>query len=567
MNILLVGNPNVGKSTLFSRMTGVNVSVSNYPGTTVEYKEGYIKVGEETDRVIDVPGVYSLDAMNKAEKVATSMISDGDIIVNVVDATNLERNLNLTLQLMEQGLPVVVALNFWNETKHRGIDIKLKLLREMLGIPVVPVVAITGEGVKNLVKNLSNPPARPPENGYTHDERWKRVGEIVEQVQTIHRKKHTILERIEDLTIQPTTGLFIAVLVLFTVFMLVRFIGEGLIAYVMDPLFELYRPLIEGFAAYLGPGLLRDLLVGTNYTGSVDFVSSLGMLTAGLYLPLGLILPYIIAFYMMLGALEDIGYLPRLSALLDTLLHKVGMHGVAIIPMMLSMGCNVPGALGARILETKRQRFIAITLMAVAIPCMAQTAMVIGLLAPHGVIPLSIVFGTIFLVWVAIGMILNIFMSGPIPETFLEITRYRMPHMKILLKKLYWRVRGFLMEAVPYMFLGVLIANLLFMSGLIDLLGMIARPVVEVILGLPKESVASLLVGIFRKDVAVGMLLPLGLTVKQLIIASVVLIMYFPCLATFMVILKELGTLDTLKAAGIMITSTLIVGGGLNLIL
>ncbi len=565
MKILLVGNPNVGKSALFSRLTGVDVIISNYAGTTVEYKKGMMKLGKEDAEVIDVPGIYSLESSSKAEKVAIDMIKEGDVVINVVDVTNLERNLYLTMQLLEKNIPVIVALNFWNETDHRGIDINLNELGKLLDVPVIPTVAITAEGVKELVKNIKN--AKRHSLKHTDKERWIKIGNIIKQTQTITDKQHTFLQRLEDLSIHPSTGIPIAIIIMLLIFFIIRFIGEGLIGYIFDPLFGLYLPLMQKLSSFLGQGFLHDLLIGRLINGEIDFLQSMGILTTGLFVPIAMVLPYVFAFYLVLSILEDSGYLPRLSTLVDTIMHKLGLHGLAIIPMMLGAGCNVPGVLGARILESKRQRFIAITLTSIAIPCMAQTAMIYGLLGRYGIEGLGIVFIALVSVWIILGLILNRLIKGNTPETFIEITPYRMPKAKILTKKLWWRIKGFMKEAIPYMLLGVLIVNMLYILGVIDITAKIASPIVSGIFGLPKEAVASLLIGFLRKDIAVGMLLPLGLTMKQLIIASVVLTMYFPCIATFVIIFKEMGLKDTIKSTLIMISSTLVVGSVLNLIL
>ncbi|MHC1585257.1 MAG: FeoB small GTPase domain-containing protein, partial [Candidatus Syntropharchaeia archaeon] len=178
--ILLMGNPNVGKSAVFSRITGVNVAISNYPGTTVEFKKGTSRFGDEKVEVIDVPGIYTLDPTSKAEEVAVELLKKGDIIMNIVDATNLERGLYLTLQLAETGIPMIMALNMWDEARHRGIEIDVKRLEEILGIPVIPTVAITGEGIKELV---SAKPSKTSHSGRTEDERWSEVGRIIKEVQ------------------------------------------------------------------------------------------------------------------------------------------------------------------------------------------------------------------------------------------------------------------------------------------------------------------------------------------------------------------------------------------------
>lgn len=566
MKILLMGNPNVGKSAIFSRLTGVDVMVSNYPGTTIELKKGKMKLKDHLAEVIDVPGTYTLEPTSKAEEVAVSMLEEGDLVINVVDATNLERNLYLTLQLLERNIPVIVILNFWDEIRHLGIYIDAKKLETHLDVPIVPTVAVTGEGIKELASRLHE--AKTHANIYDEDSRWSEIGKIIKEVQKITPKKHTFLENLEDMSIKPLTGIPIMLSILALVFLAVRFVGENLIAYLFDPLFELYLPVMTGLSNMLGKGgVIHDILVGTLIEGKIDYIQSMGLLTTGLYVPLAMVLPYVFAFYLVLGILEDSGYLPRLATLVDTVLHKLGMHGLAIIPMLLGFGCNVPGALSTRILETKKQRFIAATLMAIAVPCMAQTAMVFVLLGPYGIKGFGIYFLTLFIVWLTLGFLLNKGLKGETPETFMEIPPYRIPYLGSLAKKLWMRMWSFLTEAIPFVLLGVLIVNILYVFGIIEWISEAAAPVIVGILGLPKEAVASLIVGFLRKDVAVGMLLPLGLDMGQLIVASVVLTMYFPCVATFVVLFKELGAKDLIKATTIMIVSSLLVGGILNVLL
>jgi ferrous iron transport protein B len=570
MKILLMGNPNVGKSVVFNRLTGANVIASNYPGTTVEFTKGNMKIGAEHVELIDVPGTYTLQPTCKAEEIAVEMLNerkDGDIVINVVEATNLERSLNLTLQLLKRKVPVIVALNFWDETKHRGISIDDKKLEEILGVPCVPTCAVTGEGVNRLVERIKD--AKLSGYEYEDKERWHKVGNIVDKVQRVTHRHHTLLERLGDASVRPITGLPMAIIVLFLAFKIIRFIGEGLIGYVGEPVFEnLWAPLMMKLSFLMGSeGFIHDILIGKLIDGEVDFMQSFGLLTTGLFVPLGAVLPYVFAFYVVLSFLEDLGYLPRLAVMVDTLMHRLGLHGFAIVPMMLGLGCNVPGALATRILETRRERFIAATILAIAVPCAALQAMIVGLVGEHGMGNLAIIYGTLFAVWVLLGVIFNRVLKGESPEIFIEIPPYRIPYMRGLSKKIWIRIKWFLKEAIPFVLLGVLLVNLLYTFGIIQFLGKIAAPVVTRVLGLPAEAIGALIVGFLRKDVAVGMLIPLGLTVKQLIIASVVLAMYFPCVATFTTLVKELGVVDMLKSAGIMIISSLVVGGLLNLIL
>jgi len=563
-----MGNPNVGKSAFFSRLTGIHVIASNYPGTTVSYTRGFMKLAGETVEVIDVPGTYTLEPTTEAEEIASQMLTTGDIVINVVDATNLERNLYLTLQLLEKEIPVVVALNMWDDTEHRGIHINLSRLEEFLGVPVVPTVAVTGQGISELVKCIDKATS-PDAPLRSRDERWAAIGDIIDQVQSITHRHHTRLEHLADASVKPLTGIIIAIGVLSVAFLAVRFIGESLIGYVLDPLFNnLWAPVILRLSDLLGTtGFLHDILIGEIVGGEVDFIESFGLLTTGLYVPFAMVLPYIISFYLLLGLLEDVGYLPRLAVLMDTIMHRLGLHGYAIIPTMLGFGCNVPAILATRILESKRERFIAATLISIAIPCVALQAMIFGLVGQHGVQYIAIVYGTLFLVWVALGIILNRLVKGFSPELLIEIPPYRLPPWRTVLQKLWMRAYGFLVEAIPIILAAVLVINILNVFGVFNAIANFTAPVVTGLLGLPEEAVTALVIGFLRKDVALGMLAPLALSAEQLVIGSVVLAMSFPCIATFVVLVRELGIVDMLKAAAIMITVALLTGGILNLIL
>lgn len=559
VKVLLMGNPNVGKSVVFSRLTGVNVVSSNYPGTTVEFTRGTARIAGEKVEIIDVPGTYSLEPTSKAEEVAQEMLKTEtpDVIVDVVDATALERNLYLTLQLLEEGAPVVLVLNMWDAARRKGITIEVEELSHMLGIPVIPTVAVTGEGIKHLVDTLPGvgmPPACEPRSD---DEKWKFMGEITKRVQKIEHKHPSLLEKLEDASIKPLTGIFIALAVIYVSFTVVRFMGEGLIT-VIEPVFtDYYGPAITSVVEQVFPsGIIHDLLIGH----TPDFVESFGLLTTGLYVPLAMVLPYVLSFYLVLGILEDVGYLPRLAVLVDNLMHKLGLHGSSIICMILGLGCNVPGVLSTRILETRRERFIAVTLMAVSIPCMAQNAVIIGLVGKHGIFYLALVYGTLLCVYVVVGLLLNKVLKGESPELFLEIPDYHIPNVSVLLKKTWMRIRGFIMEAIPFVLLGVLIVNVLYILGIIDFLANFFAPVLERLLGLPRDAIVALMIGFLRKDVAVGMLEPLNLQPQQLVVACTVLTLYFPCIATFAVLLRELRVKDTAKAVAIMIITAITVG-------
>ncbi|MFH1970651.1 MAG: ferrous iron transporter B, partial [Verrucomicrobiota bacterium] len=503
--IVLIGDPNVGKSVLFSRLTGVDVIASNYPGTTVDYTKGRMNLHGEPVKILDAPGTYSLEATNKAEEVAVSLLDQADVIVNVVDATSLERCLLLTVELLEKRKPVIVALNMWDEAQHLGIHIDVHELENILRVPVVPTVAITAEGIKDLVRRLDEAriSERPRLEG--EDQVWTEVGHIVRKVQTVAHRHHTFRDRLADATVKSGTGWLAALGVLFALFWLVRLVGEGLIRYGVEPVFDLYRVPVAALSGWLGPGLLHNILVGTLIDGHVDYVQSMGILTTGLFVPFGMVLPYIIAFYLALALLEDTGYLPRLATVTDNVFHKLGLHGHGIIPVLLGLGCNVPGVLSARTLETRKQRFIAATLVSVTVPCMAQSAMIFGVLGPHGARYILLVYGTLSAVFILLGLVLNKTAHGECPELFLDIPPYRRPSLLAVTKKTWMRVRWFVTEAVPFLFLGILTVGVLNALGVINYLARPLAPFMQGWFGLPGAAVPALLAGFLRKDLAVGM--------------------------------------------------------------
>lgn len=567
--LLLIGNPNVGKSALFTRITGVHALSSNYPGTTVGFLEGWLRRKDETWRVIDVPGAYTLMPTNEAEEVAERMVNEGaDVAIIVLDATALERNLFLAFQVMERQIPAVIALNMMDEARHKGIDIDAEKLEELLHVPVVSTVAVSGEGISRLLDRL--PEARPVQDTpLSKEEKWTAIGKIIEEVQKVHHRHHTFLDKLEDASVDSFWGLLIGVAVIAGSFTAIRFVGEGLIDIFLDPLFErFWRPLAMGASKLLGGGgTLHDILVGRLFDGTIDFEQSFGLLTTGLYVPVVMVMPYVLSFYAVLSFLEDFGYLPRLAVIFDALLHKMGLHGFAIVPALLGLGCNVPGILATRVLDSPRERFIAATLISVAIPCASLQAMIIGTVGALGVRWVAVVYITLFLSWVILGRLLHALMPGFSPELIVEIPPYRIPSFKAMAFKLWLRISGFILEAIPLVLGGIFLISLLDVTGLTDLLSRMLAPVFRGLLGLPTEAAAPIFLGILRKDVALGMLGTLGLSPTQLVVATVTLAMTFPCIATFIVLWKELGGKRLLASLAIMIAAALTAGMAVRLVL
>lgn len=566
--ILLMGSPNVGKSVIFSRLTGINVVTSNYSGTTVEFTRGHLKLEEETAEVIDVPGTYTLDPSVPVEEVAVKMLDEAtrqkeNVVVNVVDATNLERNLNLTLQLLKRNVPLVVALNMWDEAGHIGVSIDAEKLEKLLGVPVVPTVAITGEGIKKLVEAISR--AKKVAYSFEDCEKWQRIGQIVEQVQVVKHRHHTFLERLSDFTLKPVSGILFALFVLWVTFRIVRLIGEGLTNGLLDPVFKnLYLPLVTGWVNQILPvKFIHDLLLGT----TADPLGSFGLLSAGLYIPLVVVLPYLFSFYLALSFLEDLGYLPRLAILLDNIFHRLGLHGYSSIPIILGLGCKVPAILATRVLETKREKIIVTALILMSAPCMPQTAMIASIMAPHGVNYLFLIFGILFFVAINTSFLLNKLLKGETPELLCEIPPYRIPKFSVLFRKVWLRLSSFIKEAVPLIVLGIFFIGVLDILGVIRLVSRALGGPLQFVLGLPADTVFVVITGFLRKDVSIALLQSLNLSSKQTVVACVFLVLYLPCISTSFVMGRELGWKSALKLVAILLVTALLVGGMLNLLL
>jgi ferrous iron transport protein B len=348
------------------------------------------------------------------------------------------------------------------------------------------------------------------------------------------------------------------------VFWAIRAVGEGLINHALDPLFRhAWLPLATSALSGLADGgFAKTLLLGATPAPMESF----GLLTTGLYIPFVTVLPYIISFYAALGVLEDIGYLPRLAILLDSSMHRLGLHGYGTIPLMLGLGCKVPAILATRVLETRRERVVATALTLGLAPCMPQTAMIFSLLAPYPAKYTLAVFAAVAAAGIASSLALSRLLKGETPELFLEIPPYQTPCAPMLAKKLYFRIKDFLTEAVPMIVVGVLIINLMDMGGVLKALSGFFKPVVTGLLGLPADTVSVMTLGFLRKDVSIAMLAPFSLPPGSIVVASVFLSLYLPCLGAFMVTARELGARDAAKVFAMNFVSALLVASALNLL-
>ncbi len=569
--LLLTGNPNVGKSVVFSRLTGLDALSSNYPGTTVEFLSGTARFRGERFQVIDVPGAYSLSAASPAESVACRIIESSPeaVVVHVIDATNLERNLLFALQMIERSRRLVLLLNKRDLAALRGISIDAEGLGRRLGVPVVPFVAVTGEGLRELERavlgQLHGDPPRPASVPAGDDGKWQLIGELSRQMQTISHKHPGFTERLAELSIRPATGIPMALGALAVSFFAVRVVAEGVIHCLLEPVFQhLYLPLVLRMAELVsGWPAVSVFLVGAG-KGPMD---SFGVLTTGVYIPFVAVLPYLAAFYFVLGYLEDLGYLPRLAVILDRGLHSLGLHGYGAIPMILGLGCKVPGLLATRVLETPRERIIAMTLTLLIAPCLPQSAMILSQVGRFGIIYVLAVFGTIALVGIAAGMLLHRMMKGDCPELFVEIPPYQWPRLGMLTHKTWLRVRGFLCEAVPLIAAGVALVGACDALGLLRAVSEACGPAMVRLFGLPAEIAPLMVLGFLRKDVSIALLATFHLGAGQAVVASVFLTLYLPCFASLSVLVREAGLKQALAIAALNLAFAVTAAGVLHLLI
>jgi ferrous iron transport protein B len=601
--VALIGNPNTGKSCLFNQLTTADAIVSNYSGTTVEILEGKTAVGDRILQVVDLPGVYNLGSSSDDEKVTTDYIVEKKpaVIVNVVDATILERNLYLTLQLLELQSPMVIALNFYEELEDEGISVDYQNLSALLGVPVVPIDALRGAGIPELVKEIDaimqgglnfnyyqvkyddhiekaidrikeiieeeNIPKRAAAINLLEgdDVEWQktrhkeRIRYVIEELSREHalnteiaRERHgqaaLIAQKImikgkprrhfkdflDRFTTEPLTGIISLVVIMGVIFLSLFSLGNYLSG-LLGKWYELFitnptAPLIRAVPSPILQTIFNWGLQGIN---------------AGLQIAL----PYIFVFYLVLGALEDTGYLPRMAYLLDRLMHKMRLHGNAIIPMMLGFGCSVPAVLATRILPDKKDRILTSILICM-IPCSARTAVIIGAVGKFiGAGYALLVYLIVLLLMFTVGYILGRLLPGESVGLIMEMPPYRLPQLKNVLRKTWLRLKDFIWIAFPLIIIGSVVLGLLKAYGLLDIIARPFSPVINGWLMLPTVAGITLIYGILRKEMALELLFVLGgsttllnfMSPLQIFIFALVVALYFPCIGTFAVLKHEFG--------------------------
>ena len=608
--IALTGQPNVGKSLLFNRLTGSRVAVSNYPGTTVAIDRGQMTLGQDTYDLWDLPGMYSLLPITEEERVAKMSLLENkpEYVLHVVDARNLTRMLPMALELSETGLNVILVVNMMDEAEKAGIRIDKDQLSRETGLPVVPTVAVTGKGMNQILSHILNyrrvnhqnvigfePEIEEGLNGicdilkgsYTFHSRSiaqmllqqdsdahqlvkqkdtenhetirqiiqstaKRVSEsliyrmkiriheeaerISREVTTEVRKKRFHLgEKLSTLMTRPLTGVPIMLGILYLVFYkFVGVFGAGTIVDLIEgKLFGQYiNPAIaDGVKSLTSSEVLRQLIIG-------DY----GLVTLGFTYAIAIIMPVVGTFFFAFSIIEDTGYLPRLSLLIDRVFKKIGLSGRAVIPMVLGLGCDTMATITTRTQETKRERVIATLLLALAIPCSAQLGVIFALLAPF---PNALLVWTLVIIgnFLLVGFLVSKVMPGQKPTFFMELPPLRVPRLGNVLSKTYTRIIWYLKEVFPLFIIASVAVWLLQITGVFPYILKGLEPLVNSI-GLPDNTSDVFLFGFFRRDYGAAGLYEMRemLTANQLTIAAVVLTLFVPCIAQLMVMFKERGT-------------------------
>ncbi len=617
IKVALVGNPTVGKSSLFSRLTGIGVIISNYPGTTVEVAHGRVTHDGTTLDLSDLPGVYSLDTMNAEERTVLDFLKDEkpDVILNVVDATRLERNLYLTLEVLELGLPVVVALNMVEEAHAMGMDIDAEALSRILGVPVIPTYIHRGAGLDELTHALFHPRMGKPRltrydrhiEGFlkqlmgmqlglrryeairllsgtalheypegvrtaaglmrkdieeTHDEpiaeilagnRYAEAGLIAKGVV---RKRPasgaTLRERVDDLLMNPLSGFLILAFSILGMLLIVFFVG-GFLEDLIVRNFEVL--IIVPVADALAPYPLAQIVV--KYT------------LIGIQAGLGIVVPYIMMFYLLMSVLENSGYLTRAAFLLDEVMHRLRLHGRAMIPLILGFGCSVPAIMSTKALQTKRERIVT-SAMVCMVPCSARSIVIMGLVATFVSIPAALsIYLLMLLVTIAIGFVLGRLVKGEETGFVMEMVPLRVPRLKDVVEKTWMQMKEFVYVAFPMLIIGSAVLGVLQYGGVLAVANDLLAPVTAGILGLPPYTATALLFGILRKEMALETLavlagtaqFNLALTPLQMYVFGVFTTIYMPCIATVTMLSRVVGLKDTILITGLTFLLAIVISG------
>ncbi|MBI4949006.1 MAG: ferrous iron transport protein B [Deltaproteobacteria bacterium] len=571
--LVLVGNPNVGKSVIFGALTGRYATVSNYPGTTVEVSRGTARIGGRKQGIIDSPGVNSLVPMSEDEKVTRDILLNENIgsALQVMDSKNLRRSLLITLQLVEMNLPVTLALNMYDEAGERGISVDIEKLSKTLGLAVVPTIAtqrwnldklsdafhhrahsesavkypeIIEDGIRRIEALL--PKARisarsiaimllsgdPTLSGWVDKNAPGRAGEIEDirsGVQTrfadpvgyiINRVRlKTVDAIVSDVVTQEKLGKS----KLSTVIGSLSMHPVWGIPILLAVLFLMYE-----FVGVLGAGVSVNFFETTIFKGFVNpwaervvalvfpsglihdlIVGQYGIVTMAFTYAIAIVLPIVGFFFIFFSFLEDSGYLPRLAVMVDKIFKLMGLNGKAVLPMVLGLGCDTMATMTTRILETKKERVIVTLLLALGVPCSAQLGVILGMLGAVSFYATLWWAGVVVIVMFIVGLLASKVLPGESSDFILEIPPMRMPQMSNIALKTLVRVEWYLKEAVPLFILGTLVLFTLDKTHALKYLEAAGSPIIVNFLNLPIESTQAFIIGFLRRDYGAAGLLVL----------------------------------------------------------
>lgn len=557
MRFALIGQPNCGKSTLFNQVAGYKAETGNFSGTTVTFIESKVRLNGKVVQLADLPGTFTLRGTNPAEAEVMRFINshEVDAIINVVDATHLTQSLELTLELLSVPRPLVIAMNMMDEASRLGLHIDGQALTAKLGVPVLPLVASRGHGVKALfLTTLKTAGEVIP----VHDqvllreddfERHKLAGELADSIITRGKRRVSWRDQLDDILLHPLWGYVALVVILGIFFQIVYGLGKIIEA-----------PLLAVFTS------IGNLVA--NLFGSSSFWAQLSTgLIQGVSGGVAIVLPYLVPFLFGLGILEDIGYLPRIAFLMDGLMHRLGLHGKAIVPFILGYGCNVPAVMSTRILEERKDRIIASTL-AVLVPCAARLSIVFGLVAFYmgPLWALAIYLFNMFII-ALMGRVLTRLLPEDTPGMILEMPQYRVPTMRNVLNKTWFRVHEFIVEAWPLLIIGSAVLASLVYFKLTPSIDWVVRPITWS-LGLPAQTGVPLIFGVLRKELSLIMLrqalgvndFSAALSPLQMLTFTVFVVFYIPCLATLSALKRELGWRAMLAVSALTVVVALAAG-------
>jgi len=640
--IALVGNPNVGKSTIFNHVTGSEVVTAHYPGKSPDVNVAETVIAERPVTIIDLPGTYGLGGTAEEQWVARRSLLDvrPDAVALVLDATNLSRNLVLALEVIDLGLPVVLGVNLTDEAARAGIHVDVDLLHALLGTTVVATVAVDGVGIAELMKAALDAAGQPAsEARHTYSETFERsllpltetvrstgatvfglgsrplalqlleahrdveneltteghlgllrvaeeartaiaamageppvtalarerhgaAGVIADRCVTVASQKPRFEDRVRALATRSSTGVPLLILLLGTLFAILFFVGDILARGVSAIWDAVASPVIQNVVhAIFGYGSLANTL--------------LWGLDAGLEASLAIGIPYILTFYFLLGLLEDSGYLSALAFLSDQVMHRFGLHGRAVIPLVAGAGCSVPAVLAVRVLPSKREQFLAATLVSM-VPCSARTAVVLGAVGAYvGWAPALGVFAVTAVVGSTVGVVMNRMLPGRTQGMVMEMFPFRRPRVAVAGRKAFSQFKEFLFVATPLVVLGSMFLGGLYEAGMLSALAAPMEPVVVGMLGLPAFAGLTLLFGLLRKEFALQLLLTLAIattgasasaglsdlmTPTAIFVYALVNTLAMPCISTMAVLGRTLGWKRAAIVMSITVSVALVVG-------